>query len=302
MKGKKKLALLGGDLRQYTAAVILSRGAWDIKMWGLDKSGRGEDSVGFCRSWEEAIDGVAGVVLPLPASTDGVLLNCPFDSSASPPRLSELLSKMKSGDVIVGGKIPATFSASAGAQGIRVFDYFESEEFQIHNAYTTAEAAISIAMNSLDKNVSGAKIAITGYGRIAKHLVRLLKSMDVDVTVAARKDSDLAWAYSNGCSVLKIGSGDKGQSLSSLSRGYDVIYNTVPHWLFDREFLESMDPSTFIIDLASVPGGVDICAAKELGSNVLWATSLPGKYAPRSAGELIASCVDRILTEEVGRE
>ena len=302
MKNKKKLAMLGGDLRQYTAAVILSRGAWEINMWGLDKSGRGEDRVGFCRGWEEAIAGAAGVVLPLPASTDGILLNCPFDSSMTKLKLSDVLDKMEAGSVIVGGKIPATFATSAEARGIRVFDYFESEEFQIHNAYTTAEAAISIAMNSLDKNIFGAKIAVTGYGRIAKHLVRLLKNMGAEITVAARKESDLAWAYSNGCAVLKIGSGAKSPALSLLSHGYDVIYNTVPHWLFDREFLETMDPTTFIIDLASVPGGVDICAAKELGSNVLWATSLPGKYAPHSAGELIATCVDRILSEEVGEE
>ena len=85
-----------------------------------------------------------------------------------------------------------------------------------------------------------------------------------------------------------------------IHQGYDVIYNTVPHWLFGRDFLACADPKTFLIDLASVPGGVDIRAAKELGSNVLWATSLPGKYAPRSAGTLIGSCVDRILREEVG--
>lgn len=297
MKSKQKLALLGGDLRQYTAAVMLSRDSWTISIWGLDKSGRGEGSVGYCRSWEEAVSDAAGVVLPLPASTDGITLNCPFDTSDSRLRLNDLLERLEPGCVIVGGRIPTEFAATAESRGIRVRDYFHSEEFQIQNAYTTAEAALSIAMNSLDRNLCGAKIAITGYGRIAKHLVRLLKSLGAEVTVAARKDSDLAWAYSVGCDVIKLG----GQNaIAQLAHGYDVIYNTVPHWLFDRGFLEQADPTTFLIDLASVPGGVDICAAKELGSNVLWATSLPGKYAPRSAGELIGSCVDRILREEVG--
>ena len=128
-------------------------------------------------------------------------------------------------------------------------------------------------------------------------MVRLLKSLGSEVTVAARKESDLAWAFSVGCNVLRLDG--KGNALNRLAHGFDVIYNTVPHWLFDRSFLESADRSTFIIDLASVPGGVDVCAAKELGSNVLWATSLPGKYAPVSAGNLIASCVDGILREEV---
>ncbi len=297
MKTKTKIALLGGDLRQYTAAVALSHGPWEIMMWGLDKSGGEETEIVFCKSYEEALADSVGVILPLPASTDGAFLNAPFDASGARLRLADLSEQLPAGSVIVGGRIPTEFSANAEARGIKVRDYFESEEFQIQNAYTTAEAALSIAMNSLDKNIYGAKIAITGYGRIAKHLVRLLKNLGAEVTVAARKDSDLAWAFSIGCHVLKLDA--KGSGLARLTHGFDVIYNTVPHWLFDRTFLEAADQSTFIIDLASVPGGVDICAAKELGSNVLWATSLPGKYAPMSAGNLIASCIDRILREEV---
>ncbi len=296
MKSKQKIALLGGDLRQYTAAVLLSRRAWDIHIWGLDKSGRGEDSVGFCRSVDEAVDEAVGVVLPLPASTDGKHLHCPFATTGIRYVLRDLLSILPRGCVIVGGRIPQEFVREAEEYGFRVRDYFDSEEFQIQNAYTTAEAAISIAMNSLDKNLRGAKVAITGYGRIAKHLVKLLLALGAEVTVAARKESDLAWARASGCRTLSLLAPD---AISSLSRTYDVIYNTVPHWLFDRTFLTRVDPSTFLIDLASVPGGVDICAAKELGANVLWATSLPGKYAPFSAGELIASCVDEILREEV---
>ena len=155
-------------------------------------------------------------------------------------------------------------------------------------------------MNSLDKNICGSNIAITGYGRIAKHLARLLQGLGAKVTIAARKSSDLAWGYSLGCSVIIIGECEElRRNIFKLVQGYDVIYNTVPKWLFDREFLEKADKRTFIIDLASVPGGVDICAAKELGSNVLWAASLPGKYAPVSAGQIIASCVDGILRSEV---
>ena len=47
------------------------------------------------------------------------------------------------------------------------------------------------------------------------------------------------------------------------------------------------------------PGGLDVTLAKKLRSNVLWAASLPGKYAPESAGELIADCVIDILEGEV---
>lgn len=294
MKSKQEIAMLGGDLRQYTAALRLGRDGWAVRLWGLNRSDGSAEGVTLVRSCEEAISGATAIILPLPASTDGAFLHCPMDASERHLRLSELLDRMESGGLMIGGRIPEPFCHAAEGRGICVRDYFNSEEFQIENAYTTAEAALSIAMNSLNKNLCGARVAITGYGRIAKHLVRLLLAIGAHVTVCARKESDRSWARSQGCSVIKL----DGESVRLLANGYDVIYNTVPHWLFDRSFLENVDRETFLIDLASVPGGVDICAAKELGSNVLWATSLPGKYAPISAGELIADCVDRILREE----
>ena len=218
----------------------------------------------------------------------------------TPLYLHRLLEMIPAGAILVGGRLPHDFCVAAESIGIRTFDYFLLEDFQIKNAYTTAEAALSIAMNSLNREIRGAKFAITGYGRIAKHLVRLLRNMEADVTVAARKDADLAWAALGGCRTLKLeDTSARAQIATCMSHGFDVIYNTVPTWLFDRSFLEAVDSKTFLIDLASAPGGVDICAAKELGSNVLWATSLPGKYAPVSAGEGIAVCVDKILCEEV---
>lgn len=295
MKSKKKIALLGGDLRQYAAAEQLSRGIWNVEMWGMDRTEREENGIVFASDWEDAVSDAVGVVLPLPISIDGSVLNCPFDSSDTHLRLNDLLAALRSSSVVIGGKISEPFVKNAEAKGICVRDYFASEEFQIENAYITAEAAISIAMNSLNKNLRDATVAVTGYGRIAKHLVRLLSVLGSSVTVAARKESDLVWARSCGCTGISL---QDPSSLERLTQGYDVIYNTVPQWLFDRHFLEHTSSSTFLIDLASAPGGVDICAAKELGSNVLWATSLPGKYAPVSAGHLIASCVDRILREE----
>lgn len=298
MKSKIKIALLGGDLRHGTAARVLWSRGWDLTVWGQDRSDWKEEKMPQSSEWEEAVRSADAVVLPLPVSTDGVLLNSPFAPSELRVPIKEIFSKCPEHSAIIGGRIPKEAVAYAESLGLRVFDYFDSEEFQIHNAYTTAEAALSIAMNRLERNIRGARIAITGFGRIAKHLVGILSALGAEVTVAARKGEDLAWASSLGCRTMSLGK-DRQNALERLCHGYDVIYNTVPHWLFERPFLEKMDEDTFLIDLASVPGGVDICAAKELGINVLWATSLPGKYAPFSAGELIADCVDEILRGEV---
>ncbi len=298
MINNKKIALLGGDIRQYTAASMLSKKGWDVYVWGLGDRNGERDSITYCKDIDEAIANSFAVILPLPSSVDGFFLNAPFEDNVK-IRLSDIVLRLPDACSVIGGKIPIETVIRCEERGITVNDYFLSEEFQIQNAYITAEAAISIAMNSLEKNLADARVAITGYGRISKHLVRLLKNFGSDVTVVARKPSDLAWGYSFGCSVIRIGDDEKyKKNIYELTRGYDVIYNTVPHWLFDRNFLRDADKSTFIIDLASAPGGVDISAAREFNANVRWATSLPGKYAPVSAGHLIASCVDAILNGE----
>lgn len=288
--------MLGGDQRQLAVAERLTERYEDIKVWGLSAVALKDiDRVREVQGIAEATEGADVILLPLPASVDGTTLNSPLAATSERVRMSRIAEMAQEGALIIGGKIPDAFARTAEKRGLTVKDYFDSEDFQIKNAYTTAEAALSIAMNALDKNIRGARVAITGYGRIAKHLATLLMSIGARVTVAARRESDISFAESFGCDAKRIVEG--ASWWRELTSGYDVIYNTVPTWIFGRDFLSAVDKKTLIVDLASAPGGVDIRAAKELGSNVSWATSLPGKYAPRSAGEIIAACVLRIIEE-----
>ncbi len=302
MKNEKpiKVAFLGGDMRTAIAAKLLAEDniGLEIYTWRVPK-GDGAENIFDCDSIYKAIEGAVAIILPLPASADGITLNCTEGDGEAKIPLNTIAEAAESGCVIIGGKLPSAFADYAAMCGIRVFDYFESEIFQIKNAYTTAEAALCIAMNNLKKNIKGAKVAITGYGRIAKQLVKLLRLLSVNVTLLARKDSDLAWASLEGCKTIKL-TGKKNEILKTAA-GYDIIFNTVPSWLFDEAFLRMADPKTLIIDLASAPGGVDVSQAKRLRSNVLWANSLPGKYAPESAGELIYDCVKDIIDGEVAQ-
>lgn len=296
MKKQMKIAFLGGDRRQHTAAVKLSRDGWDIYVWGQDISSE-EKGISPCDNIYEAICDAAVIVLPLPASSDGISLNTSCATDSGKVALSVIIDAAPQDCIIIGGRLGDSFFDLALSRGIKCFDYFDSEVFQIQNAYTTAEAALSIAMDRLDKNIRDSRFAITGYGRIARQLARLLRCFGARVSVCARKDSDLTWARLEGCQTCKIG--EKG-STDSLLEGYDVIFNTVPRWLFDEEFLVRVNKNTLMIELASAPGGIDVSAAKRLHSNVLWAASLPGKYAPQSAGELIAECVGGLIEREVG--
>ena len=74
-----------------------------------------------------------------------------------------------------------------------------------------------------------------------------------------------------------------------------ILFNTVPARILKQDLLLSLEPHTLLIDLASYPFCVsddDVREAMEKnGLRYLRAPSLPGSYAPRSAGEIIAECI-----------
>ncbi len=290
MNIQTKTVFLGGDARQHTAALKLALGGQFVSFFGgnFERS----EKINYFSSLHEAISDARIVILPLPASVDGVSLNAPFFEGEQ-INLSDVVGLLEPNSLLIGGRIPEKTVEEANKKDVRVIDYFLSEEFQIKNAYTTAEAALCIAMNNLKKNIRDSRFAITGYGRIAKCLCNLLLKFDSNVCVLARKESDLTWARLAGARTQKL----DAKAIDSLQSGYDVIFNTVPVWLFCEDFLVQMSKKTQIIDLASSPGGVDISAAKKIGANVIWASSLPGKYAPESAGDLIFDCIKTVVSE-----
>ena len=83
---------------------------------------------------------------------------------------------------------------------------------------------------------------------------------------------------------------------------FDLIFNTVPFMILDSHTLARIAPSgsdTIIIDLASLPGGVDLEACERMGLKAMRALSLPGRVAPKAAGEIIKNAVYNITEEDL---
>lgn len=288
-----KFAVLGGDLRQLAVSRRLASLGFETAVWGL---GAGLDEIGDavrCDVWEDAVKGSKVWILPLPASADGVYVNCPMCGAEEQKklRMSALLDIADEGTLIMGGRFTPLFKSRADEKNIKLIDYFNSEDLQIKNAIPTAEGAIAIAMNELPITLHSARVAVVGYGRIGKTLSDMLVALGADVTVAARKSTDLAWADTRKCSQLRIQVKNGQSSLAELGKNYDVIFNTVPCWVFDENVLKNFNKNTLIIDLASAPGGVDTKTASALGLKVIWALSLPGKCSPFTAGNIICESI-----------
>lgn len=295
-KPKTKIAVLGGDRRQYSAALQLAVLGVTVSIWGLPHTIGDAKGIVWASDWRSAVTDADAVLLPLPMSGDGLRINFSLlEQEASTPifdlRITHLLEAMHKGQILFGGRIPPSCKAYAEEMGISPIDYSENELFQIRNARPTAEGALELAMHELPVTVNEMHTAVIGYGRIAQALVPMLRGMGAEVTVAARKPSDLCRAEYYGCSTLRICSHEGKSTLLNLDPHCQVIFNTVPYWLFDRSVLENICSQVLIIDLASAPGGVDPQAAIDCGIKVIRAPGLPGKYAPVTAGNIIAKTV-----------
>lgn len=291
---KQTIAILGGDTRQISLAARLAENGLQMHSYGLP-SEQLLPTVRAFSDWREAVCGADAVILPLPVSPDGVRISLPLAPTAECVRIEELFSLLPQHALLAGGRFSPAVRALAEEKGIYLFDYFKSEELQQKNALPTAEGAVSILMRESPRTVSGLSVGVTGFGRVARALVKLLLAMDARVTVAARKQADIENASALGCDTVHL---VNGRSLAALSQKSNVIFNTVPHWIFSADILADMPKDSLIIDLASAPGGVDAAAATAYGIRVIWALSLPGKYAPATAGEIIADTLLAYMQKE----
>ncbi|QAT49730.1 dipicolinate synthase [Caproiciproducens sp. NJN-50] len=277
--------ILGGDGRQIAMAESIASDGYPVAVFGFDDV----DFTGKIKKadLEETINSYENVVLPLPVTKDGVHLK--MDYSGEQVVLDDGFAKLLLEKRVFGGKMEQLFQTSRLWEAIRTHDFSLWEEFAVRNAVPTAEGAIRIAIGEYAGTLNGSRCLVAGFGRIGKVLAWMLRGIGANVTVSARKAQDLAWIRSYGYSAVLT---EKAGEIEC-----DMIFNTVPAPVFSRPVLAKMQNRPLIIDLASLPGGVDRQAAEELGIPVVQALNLPGKVAPKAAGEIIKETIYHILKE-----
>lgn len=290
MHSVETFAVIGGDLRSLYLAGSLAQDGYKVITAGLEGCDLPPCVTG-CTNISQTISLADCVVLPLPVTTDGNTLNAPF--SRVRIQLEEVLGALSPQHYLAAGGISTPIADELTARGVTVGDYLCREELAVLNSVPTAEGAVALAMEELPITLRNARCLVTGYGRVAKALASLLLAMGARVTVAARKCGDRAAAETMGCVAVDI-------AKMTTVGDFDVIFNTVPAKIFTDEVLAAFSPSTLIIDLASRPGGVDFSAAAARQMKTVWALSLPGRVAPKSAGDIIKHTVLNMLKEAGG--
>lgn len=220
---------------------------------------------------------------------DYILLPMPLDADRA--GLARLLRAARPGTAAFGGRVSSAVQAAGQAAGVPIWDYYQREELAELNAVPTAEGCLALLLEHRARTIWGSRMLVVGYGRIGRALAQRLRALGAQVTVAARRAGTRACAQADGCRAVGI------SALRQEAAKTDCIINTVPALVLTEEVLSGAGAGALVVDLASEPGGTDFAAAKARGIQALHALSLPAKFAPETAGELVGSVVLQMLKE-----
>lgn len=281
----KNIAIIGGDLRIVKLVEMLEKENYNVTTYCMEKA---EEVKNKSNSLQECVKNADIIIGPLPLSSNDEYINSPFSDNKL--TVNELLDNI-AGKTFIAGAIKQEVYNKADESNINMLDIMKREELAVLNAISTAEGAIQIAINETQKNVHGNNVLVLGFGRIGKILSKMLDGIGAKVACEARKTTDLAWIKAYGYEPINL-----IELKENLNR-FDIIINTIPFVVLDKEMLKVVKKDALIIDLASNPGGVDKQAIKELGIKFNWALSLPGKVSPITSAEFMKETLINMFKE-----
>lgn len=171
----------------------------------------------------------------------------------------------------------------------KLITLFERDDVAILNSIPTAEATLKLAIEHTNYTIHNANVFVLGFGRVGMTTARLFQQVGANVTVVARNDAHFARIKEMKMTSLHI------EQLQNNIQNVQIIINTIPHLTLTREIIQLMTKDSLIIDLASHPGGTNFSAAKDYDIQALHALGLPGKTAPKTAGEILSNIISNIL-------
>lgn len=285
-----ELSVVGGDLRIVKLIEMLAKEKFLIYTYAIENADvlKEYEEVVELSSLNELQNSTNIIISGVPFSNNMQEVNDPFSDKKI---LVQDLFKNIQGKTLIAGSISPNVESLAKQYNIKVIDLLKREELAVLNTISTAEGTIQIAMEETAKTIHGSNVLVMGFGRIGKILCKMLSGIGAKVYAEARKNEDIAWIKAYGYNAIYL------NELKETLGQYDIIINTIPSLILNREYLSNVRQDALIIDIASTPGGVDRQAAKELGIRSILALSLPGKVAPITSAEFIKETLNHILKE-----
>ena len=131
-----------------------------------------------------------------------------------------------------------------------------------------------------------------GFGKCGTNIASRLFNLNCDVSIYDHTKKHLSQAVSYGYKTL-----EKDDFSMGLNK-FDIIINTVPEVIFTEYNMSLLKKSCVLFEIAGYPYGFDKKLSEKYGISLITCSGLPGKTAPKAAGELIAKSIISYLKQK----
>lgn len=286
-----EVAIIGGDARQLEVIKKLAEMDATVTLFGFENWQGSLVGVKRGELEQDALSTANAIILPIAGTDEAGKVETMFSSQElqlDDTQFSRLSPEAK----VYTGIAKPYLKDLCKRHGIELVELLERDDVAIYNSIPTAEGAVMMAIKHTDITIHGSTCMVIGFGRTGITLARTLQGLGAKVKVGVRRSQHYARASEMGFRPFYTG------SLREESTDVDMMFNTVPQMIVTADVISVMPPQALIIDLASKPGGTDFRYAEKRGIQALLAPGLPGIVAPKTAGRILAMCVNQLLHEQ----
>lgn len=291
------VAVWGGDRRQLEVIEQLVQNDATVSLVGFDAV-----------SWPEGVvqihqpDGLEGATvdaLVLPVS--GVQPDGQVEATYAQQPLylyREHLLHFRPSTVVYTGIASMTLLRLCQEASLRCVPLLDRDDVAIYNSIPTAEGLVQLVIEQTEHTIHGACVVVLGFGRTGMTICRTFSALGAHVVVGVHTAEQRARAIEMGLHTF-----DPliEEVLCAQVSQAEVIINTVPAPLMTADVLAHVRTQSFIVDIASDPGGVDFRYAQKRQLHARRAPGLPGVCAPKTAGKIIAAALLTLLRQQMLR-
>lgn len=287
-----QIAVIGGDARQIE--IIRKLTELDAKLLLIGFEQLDHAFTGATKEKIEDIDFsvVDAIILPVP----GTNLNGQIETIFSNEKVvltHEMISNTPEHCTIYSGISNSYLNGIVKKVNRPLVQLFERDDIAIYNSIPTVEGTIMLAIQHTDFTIHGSNIIVLGLGRVGMSVARTFHALGAKVKVGARKSEHIARISEMGLTPFYL------KDLQDAVADTDICINTIPHLIVTASVISKMPAHTLILDLASKPGGTDFRYAEKRGIKALLALGLPGIVAPKTAGQIVANVLAKLLMDDL---
>ncbi|MCZ0702613.1 dipicolinate synthase subunit A [Natronobacillus azotifigens] len=289
MKNKIRIAILGGDARYLEMTKKLAENNhFELEVVGFDQLNEGFFGVKQTDLEDLSVEELDAVILPVTGIDEDGKINAVF-SNQKIHLSTDWFERLSKHVVMFTGISTPYLAEQIATHGLKLIPLMNRDDVAIYNAVPTTEGAIMLAIQHTNFTIHDANVFVLGLGRVGMTVANKFNGLGANVFVGARKASDLARVNEMGLNGFHL------DEITTYTESCDILINTIPASIVTSDVLKTIKSNALIIDLASKPGGVDFAYAKKRGITAIHALGLPGRVAPKTAGEILAKVINQCI-------